>query len=95
MSPTEKVAEQTPEQIEAFELYTKLVSAFMDLWKKEREDWMLKGGTDHLKFQRQSVLALANVSAVLGVDSLMTEAQFRGVCNAMWHQAQTSAQKFG
>lgn len=87
--------ELTTEATEAFQVYQGLVKSFMDSWKIDREAWIKDGGQDHVKFQRQSVLALANVAAVLGVDGLMTEEQFIDVCRAMFKQAYAAAQKFG
>jgi len=84
---TPKVEDPSPEYL----LHVKIVNEMRQFWV----DGMRDAGVSQVLYSRISVVALSQLSAIIGVDVGMTEQQFLSVCKANFDEAFKNAPRFG
>lgn len=79
---------KAPEQSPDYLMTVKLIEAFRKVWVEQST------GVEPVLFSRLSVVALTQLSAMLGVDVGMTQEQYMAVCQANFIEAFRKAPKF-
>lgn len=72
-------------------LATKLFKVFREVWLAESKE----AGVDAVHHAQMSVVALAQLTAIIAVDINMPQEAFVSVCRATFDQAYRNAPKFG
>jgi hypothetical protein len=78
---------RTPEH----EMQIRILTALRDAWVTCMKD----EGTDPVVFMRMSVIAMTQLSAIMGVDAGMDVDRFVSVCRAQFEIAYKNAPRFG
>lgn len=87
IAKTEVKQETTPE----YKIMVDMLTGFQREWNAQ---FNAKKDIDAVKFSKLSVVALTQLSAIIGVDVGMMEEQYTNVCRAQFIEAHKRAPKF-
>lgn len=81
----------TPQPNPEYQVATKVFKAFRDTWIEQGKE----AGVDPMDYSKLSLVAMAQLAAIVAVDIHMPQDNFQNVCRACFEQAYKNAPKFG